>query len=241
MNVREYIYHVVDKDDTPNNISKVYSAFMLIIIVLSLVPLAFRSTTWLMTVIEYVCVTVFIVDYILRWVTYDLKTGQGVSCLLRYPLTGMAIVDLLSIIPTFTAVNNAFLLFRLTRLIRIVRILKIARYSKELEVFLEVLYRQRSVLISVLMLAFIYILFTALLMFNVDDQFSDFFEALYWATTALTTVGYGDVCPHNDLGRFISMLSSLVGVAIIALPSGVITASYLKIIEEIKSKKEGKH
>ena len=79
MNVREYIYHVVDKDDTPNNISKVYSAFMLIIIVLSLVPLAFRSTTWLMTVIEYVCVTVFIVDYILRWVTYDLKTGQGVS------------------------------------------------------------------------------------------------------------------------------------------------------------------
>ena len=48
MNVREYIYHVVDKDDTPNNISKVYSAFMLIIIVLSLVPLAFRSTTWLM-------------------------------------------------------------------------------------------------------------------------------------------------------------------------------------------------
>ncbi len=57
--------------------------------------------------------------------------------------------------------------------------------------------------------------------------FESFFDALYWATVTLTTVGYGDLCPVTDIGRCVSMLSSLFGVAVIALPSGVITASYL--------------
>lgn len=74
-------------------------------------------------------------------------------------------------------------------------------------------------------------------MFTVDEKFENFFEALYWSTSALTTVGYGDVYPHNDIGRVISMISSLVGVAIIALPSGVITASYLRTLEEMKTQK----
>lgn len=240
MNIRRTIYHIIHKDNHLDGFSRAYSIVMLLAIVASLVPLGFRETTALLTTIEYVCVSVFILDYVLRWITADIAEGKGWKSFLNYPFTAMAIVDLLSIVPIFTAVSNVFVLFRLTRLIRIIRILKIARYSKELELFLKVLYQQRSVLLSVLMLAFIYIVFTALLMFNVDEEFEDFFEALYWATTALTTVGYGDVCPHNDFGRFISMLSSLVGVAIIALPSGVITASYLKIVEEMKGKKDDK-
>jgi voltage-gated potassium channel len=73
-------------------------------------------------------------------------------------------------------------------------------------------------------------------MFNVEEavMFEDFFDALYWAATTLTTVGYGDIYPATDLGRFISMLSAILGVAIIALPSGVITASYLDELRESK-------
>ena len=63
--------------------------------------------------------------------------------------------------------------------------------------------------------------------------FNSFFDALYWATVTLTTVGYGDLCPVTDLGRLISMISSLLGIAVIALPSGVITASYL---DELRSR-----
>ncbi|WP_314673049.1 potassium channel family protein, partial [Segatella salivae] len=63
--------------------------------------------------------------------------------------------------------------------------------------------------------------------------FHSFFDALYWATVTLTTVGYGDMCPVTDIGRFVSMLSSLFGIAIIALPSGVITARYL---DELRKK-----
>ena len=83
-------------------------------------------------------------------------------------------------------------------------------------------------------------MFTDLLMsFDIDNQFADFFEALCFAITALASVGCGDMCPHNDLGRFIYMFSSLVEVAIIVLSYSVITASYLKIIKVLKTKKDG--
>ena len=74
-------------------------------------------------------------------------------------------------------------------------------------------------------------------MFNIEDSsmFNNFFDAIYWATTTLTTVGYGDIYPLTNIGRVISMFSSLLGVAIIALPSGVITASYL---EELRNSKK---
>lgn len=76
-------------------------------------------------------------------------------------------------------------------------------------------------------------------MFNAGQgsaHFDSYFDALYWATTTLTTVGYGDIYPANDLGRVISMLSALFGVAIIALPSGIITASYL---DELRKERDG--
>lgn len=81
-------------------------------------------------------------------------------------------------------------------------------------------------------------------MFNVEPRinpatgkatFDTFFDALYWATVTLTTVGYGDLCPVTDAGRIVAMLSSLFGVAIIALPSGVITASYM---EELRHRRD---
>lgn len=211
---------------------RIYSYVMTAIIILSLIPLAFRENTPELDFIEFACVTIFIADYLLRWATADYRFGNGWKSIACYPFRPMAIVDLLSILPAFTAINNAFNLCRTTRLIRTVRLLKITRMSSEFTIFLEVLKEKRRVLLSVLIMAIIYIVFTALIMFNLDKHFDNFFEALYWSTTALTTVGYGDVYPHTDWGRLLSMLSSLVGVAVIALPSGIITASYLKALEK---------
>ena len=69
-----------------------------------------------------------------------------------------------------------------------------------------------------------------------EENLHSYFDALYWATVTLTTVGYGDLCPVTDIGRVVSMLSSLFGVAIIALPSGVITASYLEELREYRKR-----
>ena len=103
--------------------------------------------------------------------------------------------------------------------------------------------KERYVLLTVLAIAVFYIFTTALIMFNVELNkpnvdglvvFDSFFDALYWATTTLTTVGYGDVYPVSDFGRVISMMSSIFGIAIIALPSGVITAGYLEELKRLK-------
>ena len=71
-----------------------------------------------------------------------------------------------------------------------------------------------------------------------DYLFDNFFEAVYWATCTLTTVGYGDIYPVSEWGRLVSMVSALVGIAIIALPSGIITAGYM---EETRIRKAKKH
>ena len=159
---------------------------------------------------------------------------------LTYPFTAFAIVDLLSILPSVLVVNKALKLFRITRLFKILRVFKFIRYSKNVQILFKVLRKERHILFTVFWIALFYILITALIMFNVEESamFEDFFDALYWATTTLTTVGYGDIYPSTDIGRVISMLSAILGVAVIALPSGVITASYLEELRESKNEKE---
>ena len=84
-------------------------------------------------------------------------------------------------------------------------------------------------------MAVAYILISALVIYNVEpDSFETFFDAIYWATISLTTVGYGDIYPITTIGRIVTMFSSAFGVAIIALPSGVVTAGYLEEISKDK-------
>ena len=86
---------------------------------------------------------------------------------------------------------------------------------------------------AVFILAVAYIIICALIIFNVEpDTFEDFFEAVYWATISLTTLGYGDIYPLSITGRIVTMLSSFIGIAIVALPSGIITAGYMEEIRK---------
>ena len=228
-NWRKKIFYWIEKADGNSWISRAYDIFMMVMIVISILPLMFTEPYPAVRTIELVTVSIFIIDYLLRWMTADYKLGRGPLSFLLYPFSFMAIIDLMSIVPVFTVMNSSFKLLRMTRLFRIARLLK---------------------LISVLVLAAFYVFITALIMFNVEPRlnpntgeptFASFFDALYWATVTLTTVGYGDVCPVTSIGRFVSMLSSLFGVAIIALPSGVITASYLdELRTENRKRKEKK-
>ena len=86
----------------------------------------------------------------------------------------------------------------------------------------------KNSLVAVGAMASGYILISALVIFNVEpDSFNSFFDAIYWATVSLTTVGYGEIYPVSTLGRIITMVSSIFGIAIVALPAGIITAVYM--------------
>ena len=244
---RKKIFDIIQSAEDKSLLSRLYDAFMVVIILLSVLPLmCMHEHPWFRGV-ELFTVTIFIIDYLLRWMTADYKLGKGAASFVLYPFTFMAVVDLLSIIPVFTIMNDGFKLFRITRLFRIVRLLKLIRYTNKLETLIVVLRRESKVLGTVLFVALFYVFVTALIMFNVEPRinpitgeatFATFFDALYWATVTLTTVGYGDVCPVTEIGRFVSMLSSIFGVAIIALPSGVITASYMEEIRRQDAKEK---
>ncbi|MBR0375140.1 MAG: two pore domain potassium channel family protein, partial [Firmicutes bacterium] len=86
-----------------------------------------------------------------------------------------------------------------------------------------------------------YVLLSALVVFNVEpDTFDSFFDAIYWAVVSLTTVGYGDIYPVSTLGRIVTMISSVFGMAIIALPAGIITAGFMQELEKRQISGAGK-
>ena len=245
MELRESIYKLVEPRNKENLASRLYDIVMLIVIAMGIFPLMYRTPHklfWYFDLISGIC---FIIDYILRWCTADFESKRGkVAAFLIYPFTPMAIIDLLSILPIFNLLGPSFKVFRVSRMLKILRVFKVIRYFEPLEIIMSVIRKQSKVLMTVLSLALFYIFITALIMFNAEEEinpetgkylFEGFFDAFYWAACTLTTVGYGDIYPISHTGRIISIISSMVGIAIIALPSGIITAGYM---DELKNRKE---
>lgn len=237
--MRKRLYQIIERAGAGDRASTVYDSFMLVLIIVSLVPLAFKTESPILAGIDKCCAAVFTIDYLLRLCTADYKLpGRGVAAFLLYPFTPMAIVDLLSVLPSFTLINRSFKVLRVLRLfraMRVLRIVKIARYSNSVRIILDVLRRSKNALLAVCSLAVGYVLICALVILNVEpDSFANFFEAVYWATVSLTTMGYGDLYPVTTLGRVFTMISAVFGIAIIALPAGIVTAGYMSALEEQK-------
>ena len=234
---RKELYELIEIDEGSNVWSHLYDVVMFIIIILSVVPLMFWDHHPYFTYLEAFTTTVFIIDYILRWITADFRLKKGKHSFVSYPYSFWAIIDLLSILPSFHILGSNFKILRTIRMLKMLRLLKVLRYSEQMFIFLNVLKKERRVFVSLLLFAATYIFITALAMFNFEPHinpysgevtFRSFLDAIYWSTVTLTT----------DLGRVISMLSALFGIAVIALPSGIITASYLDEIHKIERKKE---
>ena len=123
---------------------------------------------WYFDIVSGLC---FTIDYIFRWLTCDLrsKSKNWISFVI-YPFTPMAIIDLLSILPTVHLLTPIFKVARVTRLLRLLRIVKVIRYFEPLELILSVIRKQRTILLTVLSLAIFYIFVTAMIMFNAEED-----------------------------------------------------------------------
>lgn len=262
--MRKRIYEIIENAKDNDKLSQLYDIAMLITIFVSLVPLVTKKTSPVLTAIDIVTVIIFIIDYILRLITADYKLNKGAKSYILYPFTPMAIVDLLAILPSLVILKGSirlikatkasgisaiiankglrlfkvFRLFRTLRVLRSFRVFKAFRYSKNMDIIISVIRKQKEALIAVGLLAVSYILIVALIIFNVEpDTFYTFFDAVYWATISLTTVGYGDIFAISTAGKVITMISSLVGIAVVALPSGIITAGFMDELGKNRNKK----
>ncbi len=234
--IRRRIFEVIETANEDDRLSNVYDVFMMIVIIMSLVPLAFKGEILFFKIVDKIALLIFIIDYLLRFATADLKLKKGAVSFLLYPFTPMAIFDLLCILPSLAILSGGFRIlkvFRLARTMRVLRVFKAVRYSKSIKMVQGIFKRQKRPLMTVGFLAIVYVLISALVIFNVEpDSFKSYFEAIYWATVSLTTMGYGDITPVTPIGRLVTIISSIFGIAIIALPSGIIAAGFLEEFRE---------
>lgn len=232
MEIREKLYRVVEKD---TEYFEWYDIMMLICIWVSIVPLIFKEQNKFTYVITIITTLIFVIDYILRWITSDYRLKKGVISFIKYPITFSAIFDLTIIISCFSEFYNNPIL-TLFSTFRILMIAKTLRYSKKFKIIKNVVEKNKDILKVVCGFTIGFIFVSALIMFQFEGQsFNNFFEAIYWSTTVLTTVGYGDICPKTEIGKLISIISSLVGIAFVALPTGIITTGF---VEELNKEKE---
>ena len=234
--MRERLHQIIEVAEMDDKISHAYDIFMIITIIVSLFPLTVKEITPFFLWTERITTSIFALDYLLRWITSDLKLQKGRNSFLLYPFTLMAIIDMLSILPTFFILNSALKTLKVIRLIRALRVIKVFksfRYSKNIIIIANVFKKQKKSLVTVCVFSIGYIIVSALIIFNVEPEtFSSFFDAVYWATVSLTTVGYGDIYTISVAGKVITMISAILGIAIVALPAGIITAGYMSEIQD---------
>ena len=194
-------------------------------------------------VFEIISIVIFSAEYIYRIVYASYKEGsKGVKA---YVFSFFGLIDLISILPFYLnqvlKIDGRF--FRILRLFRLTRIFKVGRKSKSLKVFTRALMSVKSELTFTLFLSVITILFSASAIYYLENEaqpekFSSISESIWWATVSLATVGYGDVFPVTVGGKIFASLISLVGIAVVAIPTGVISAAFVEEIykERIKRK-----
>ena len=240
--MRKKIFEMIEPSNRDGLLGMFYDFIMIAAIVASVVPLAFKTSYLGFEIVEYVCVGIFVIDYVLRMICADFILKKGKASFFLYPISPMAVIDIIAILPSVSLLNEGFKLlkiFRLLRTFKVFRAFKFFRYSKTFDVVFNVFKKQKNILITVMSMAVAYIFVSALIMYNVEpDTFNSFFDAIYWSTISLTSVGYGDIVPVTAMGKVITMLSSVLGIAIIALPSGVITAGYLAEITKLEDEED---
>lgn len=234
------IYEVIEVSSIGDISSRAYDRLMTTAIIVGLLPLTVKEMNNYLVAIDIFVSILFIIDYAARVYTADYKMGyQNYRAYIAYIFTPLAIFDFLSIVPVVYIFIPVSGFISLLRLFRVFRMLKLVRYSKTMIIIRNVIRKVKSQLMAVLFLIIIYIFGAAMLIFQLEpDLFDNFFDALYWATISITTIGYGDIYPVTTVGRLITMISALVGMAVIALPTGIITAAYMAEITKKKSKYE---
>ncbi len=196
-------------------------------------------------VAELVFSVIFGIEYLARlWVVgIDPRYG-GVLGRLRYMLTPMALIDLAAILPIYLGLTATDpLLLRMCRLLRILRLAKLGRYSTALQHLVEAVHSRRHELsLSVLMTATVLIVSSTLVYFfeaeGQPQQFGSIPRTLWWSIVTLTTVGYGDVFPVTVPGRVLAGLTAISGVALIAVPTGILAAAFSDVFQKQRAAEE---
>ncbi len=228
MKLKNHLYEIVFEADT--KAGKLFDIVLLIAILLSILLVMLESVSEinkkyssLLKIAEWTITIIFTLEYFLRIAIIKKPFS--------YIFSLYGIIDLLSVIPSYLSLfivgTHGFIVIRALRLLRIFRILKLSRYVSEGSVIISALKASRHK-ISVFLYAIVMLVtIIGTIMYLVEGEENNFTsipKSIYWAIVTLTTVGYGDIAPVTTFGRFIASFVMILGYAIIAVPTGIVSS-----------------
>lgn len=235
---KEQLYHIIFEANTRTG--KVFDLIIIILIVISILAVLLESVSSiqqnfgiLFTYLEWTITIAFTIEYIVRLIV--------VRHPLKFVFSFFGIIDFLSFLPSyiglFIAGTHGLMVIRALRLLRIFRVLKLNRYVNESNLLIKAMKASRYKISIFLYAVLMIIIVIGAVMYLVEGEqngFDSIPRSMYWVISTITTVGFGDIVPHTTLGQFIASFIMILGYAIIAVPTGIVTVEIGKVKSEIK-------
>ena len=238
--IRKRVFEIIQIGNEADLASKLFDIVIVILILANIaisVCLTFSELNHLdslLHAIEAITIIIFTIELGLRLWTADFLYGKGRGISAgKYLFSGNGLIELLSIIPFYLPFifSTGIVVFRMLRVVRILRLFQTNAYSDALSTILTVLKRKRGQILSSLFIIFLIMLMSSLLMYGFEheaqpDVFSNAFSGIWWATSTLLTVGYGDIYPITLGGKIASIIITFLGVGMVAIPTGILSAGF---------------
>jgi len=232
MTLKKRLYEIIFEADTPAG--KIFDVALLFVIVASVVLVMLESVNSVasryldvLRTLEWIITIIFTFEYILRILIVQKP--------IRYIFSFFGIIDLLSVLPTYLSLfafgYQSLVVIRMLRLLRIFRVLKLTRYTQAGRLLMRAMWASREKISVFIFFVLIIVVIMGTVMYLIEGETNGFKSiplSIYWAIVTLTTVGYGDISPVTPLGQFMASVIMILGYAIIAVPTGIITAEIIK-------------
>ena len=231
--MKEAIKNIVEYND--NKLSKSFAIFLQFLIVLSVITFSVETlpnlktqTKTILNSIEVFCVVVFTAEYLARIYVADNKP--------KFIFSFFGLIDLFAILPFYLSFGLDLRSLRVLRMFRLFRLLKLVRYNRAMRHFAKAMLLAKEQIILFMGVTLVLIYFAAIGIYYFENEaqpehFSSIFDSLWWSIVTLTTVGYGDVYPITVGGRIFTFFILLIGLGIVAIPTGIISSSLTKVVE----------
>jgi voltage-gated potassium channel len=248
---RQKVYSLLNPTPTSGTLHHIIDDVIVISVLLSVVSIILETVPWIhgpfqktFYAIEIFTVVIFSAEYIGRVYSCceESKYQDPIFGRLKYIFTIGALIDLVAVVPFFVglAFHETFDL-RFLRVFRLSRLLKLTRYTGTLNTMYKAIYRERRVLFAAAFMMTLLVILTASLGYEFEhaaqpDKFDTIPDAMYWAVITLASVGYGDLIPVTPLGRAMTVVISLIGIGIFAIPAGLMASAFtdqLRIDREV--------
>ncbi|HOO79786.1 MAG TPA: ion transporter [Lachnospiraceae bacterium] len=236
-----------NKQDMPSLICDIVIIVSILLNLFSILFMTFESSkpyTEILDLIEFITILIFIVEYVLRVWTAEflyptLRPGKARN---KFVLSAFGLIDLFTFLPYFLPVifPAGAVAFRMLRVVRILRLFKINGKYDNFSVIFNVLNEKKNQIFSSVLMIFIIMIASSMFMYNLEheaqpEQFSNAFSGIWWSMSTLLTIGYGDIYPITPAGKIMAIFISFLGVGMVAIPTGIISAGFVEQYAKINT------